>query len=528
MKMKSVMSHNFSQSPQADVPRSSFDRSHGIKTTFDAGYLVPIFIDEVLPGDTHKLNATLFARFATLLYPMMDNMFLDTQFFFVPTRLVWDSWQKFCGERTPNPDSSIDFTIPTVTSANTTDFNQSSIYDYFGIATKIANVEVNSLPLRAYNLIYNEWYRDENLQNGVTVSTADANDDPADFALLRRGKRYDYFTSCLPWPQKGTAVPLPLGTVAPVQGKDTAIWVHEGTNDLTLNTQSGTNFVSFGSDPGTSLGLKWGKDADFTLTGLEADLSAATAATINDLRESFQIQRFQEREARGGTRYTEILRSFFGVTSPDQRLQRPEYLGGGSSPLVVTPVAQTSGTGQTGQNTPQANLSAYGTVTCMGNGFIKSFVEHGYIIGLASVRADLNYQQGTHRLWNRSERFDFYWPVFSHLGEQPVIMKELYTLGTAADNNVFGYQEAWADYRYKMSVCTGLFRSNATGTLDAWHLAQELSSPSLNATFIQENPPTTRVKATSGDPDFVLDGYINLISVRPMPTYSVPGLIDHF
>jgi hypothetical protein len=408
------MSHSFAQAPQVDVPRSAFNRSHGIKTTFDSGYLIPFFCDEVLPGDTHRLNATLFARFATLLYPMMDNMFLDVHYWFCPTRLVYENWQQLCGERKPNPDSSIDYEVPTVTSANTTDFDQGTIYDYFGIPTKLANIEINSLPLRAYNLIYNEWYRSEILQDSVTVSLTASADSPSDFALLRRGKRYDYFTSCLPWPQRGDAVPLPLGDTAPVQA-DGAIVLTGATVDRSFKSSAASGWISNNNvDDSTDHTYK---------SGLEVDLSAATAATINELREAFQIQRFQEREARGGTRYVEILKSFFGVTSPDQRLQRPEFLHGSSTPLIVTPVAQTSGSGITDQDTPQATLAAFGTATETNSGFVHSFVEHGYILGILSVRADLTYQQGLNRMWSRRSRFDFHISQFNNYEQKPIQLR---------------------------------------------------------------------------------------------------------
>lgn len=525
MRLKSVMSHDFSRSPQAVIPRASFNRSHGYKTTFNAGYLIPFFVDEVLPGDTFNLRATIFARFATLLFPIMDNMFLDTFFFFVPNRLVWEHWEQFNGAEIPNPGSSTSYILPTVESTNTTDFGEGTIYDYFGIATKKANVEVQSLPLRAYNLIWNEWFRDENLQNSITNNVDDGPDAPGDYALQRRGKRYDYFTSALPWPQKGTAVELPLGTTAPVIRNQaaSAIWVNDGTDNAKLQMLSGDVNVKLNAAPGSTGDLAFGQIANGTLTGLLTDLSDATAATINQLRQAFQIQRMYERDARGGTRYIEIIRSHFGVISPDARLQRPEYLGGGSTPININPVANTAG-----GTLPQANLAAFGTTSAVGHGFVKSFVEHGHIIGLVSVRADLTYQQGTNRMWYRSTRFDYYWPAFSHLGEQAVLMREIYTLGTSADTDVWGYQEAWADYRYKPSLITGLFRTNATGTLDSWHLSQDLSSPALNSTFIVENPPTTRVKATSGDPDFIMDSFISMKCARPMPMYSVPGFIDHF
>jgi hypothetical protein len=523
MQMKSVMKHDFSKSPQAVIPRSSFNRSHGYKTTFNAGYLIPFFVDEVLPGDTFNLKATIFARFATLLFPIMDNMFLDTFFFFVPNRLVWNHWEQFNGYQA-NPGDSTSFVLPTVTSASASDFGEGTIYDYFGIATQKSGVEVQSLPFRSYNLIWNEWFRDENLQNSVINNVDDGPDSPADYTLLRRGKRYDYFTSCLPFPQKGTAVELPLGSTAPVIRNALPSTQWEAYFQGTGSQSTGGDLKGVVSGAVTQVADSANLGIQFDPKGtLIADLSSATAATINQLRQAFQIQRMYERDARGGTRYTELVKAHFGVTSPDARLQRPEYLGGGSAPVHINPVAATAEGA-----TPQASLAAFGTAAAHNHGFVKSFTEHGHIVGLVSVRADLTYQQGTNRMWFRSTRFDYYWPAFSHLGEQAVLMRELYTQGTADDENVFGYQEAWADYRYKPSLITGLFRTNATGTLDSWHLSQDLTTPALNDTFIQDNPPTTRVKATVSDPDFLMDSFINLTCARPMPTYSVPGFIDHF
>jgi len=513
--MPSVMAHNFSTVPKAEIPRSSFNRSHGFKTTFDAGYLVPVFVDEVLPGDTFNLNMTGFGRLATPLHPIMDNMFLETFFFFVPNRLIWDNWERFNGEQ-DNPTDSTDYLIPTLSPYTAT---EGSLSDYFGLPTNVAGLAPNALPFRAYNLVYNEWFRDENLIDSLPVNKGDGPDAIADYVLQRRGKRHDYFTSCLPWPQKGDAVDLPLGTTAPIfmnssfAGEDVRILDVTGApRDLEVNNS--TLHVELGS--GTPTGA-----AD-----LLADLSSATAATINQLREAFQVQKLLERDARGGTRYTEIIQSHFGVTSPDARLQRPEYLGGGSTRLNISPVAQTSSTDAT---TPQGNLAAVGTVGFNGHGFTKSFTEHGYIIGLACVRADLTYQQGLNRMWSREGRFDFYWPSLAHIGEQAVLNKEIYFQGSAADDDVFGYQERFAEYRYKPSQITGAFRSNAAAPLDTWHLSQDFASlPVLGKTFIEENPPVDRVVAVPSEPDFIFDSYFSLQCARPMPVYSVPGLIDHF
>jgi len=531
---QSVDVHQFTMVPKADIPRSSFDCQSTHKTTFDAGYLVPVYVDEMLPGDTFRLNMTAFARLATPLYPIMDNMHLDSFFFFVPNRLIWSNWQKFMGQQA-NPGDSISYVVPQQVSP-AGGYAIGSLQDYMGLPT-VGQVTVGNTVShcafwpRAYNLIYNEWFRDENLQNSVTVDTGDGPDTVTNYTLLRRGKRKDYFTSALPWPQKGASVTLPLGTKAPIYGENMPFNDSAAPNNFAnINNVAGSGAVLKGLL--SASGRVYGASTSSGTGQLYADLSTATAATINQLRQSFQIQKLLERDARGGTRYTEIIRSHFGVISPDARLQRPEYIGGGSTNININPIAQTSGTNASGTTTPMGTLAAMGTALAHNHGFTYSATEHGVILGLVSVRADLTYQQGLQRMWSRSTRYDFYFPAFATLGEQAVLNKEIYVTGGSGDNDVFGYQERWAEYRYYPSRISSLFRSTAAGTIDAWHLAQKFTTtPTLNTTFIQDTPPVSRVVAVGASANgqqFIFDSFFDCKKARPMPMYSVPGLIDHF
>ena len=565
--------NRFSAIPRAQIQRSVFNRSHDYKTTFDSGYLVPFYADEVLPGDSFKLNCSVFCRLATPIVPFMDNLYLETFFFFVPNRLVWKHWENFMGQQ-DNPGDSTDYLIPQTVAGNT-GFAVGSVADYFGIPTSVKGLSVSSLPFRAYQLIYNEWFRDENLQDrvGAWAPAAPHKDDPVGdwndtnstgLTLLRRNKYHDYFTSALPWPQKGDAVDVNFGVGGAVA------W-NTDTFNLSYRNDSGANFavvsnpnkrafisptfdfksagtsvsritasaptpastlvgytdsVSFKNPSADYIDYSSISPSSIDLPYLQFVGDQGAGLTINDLRQAFQVQKLLERDARGGTRYTEILRSHFGVVSPDARLQRPEYLGGSSTRILMNSVAQTAATNDV---TPQANLSAFGLFGDSFHGFSKSFVEHGYIIGLVNVRADLSYQQGVNRMWSRKSRLDFYFPVLAHLGEQAILNKEIYAQGTAADDQVFGYQERFAEYRYSPSLITGKMRSTDPQTLDIWHLGQKFDSlPTLSSQFIQDNPPVSRVVAVQSEPQFILDAWFDLKCIRPMPVYSVPGLVDHF
>ncbi len=535
--MKSVMEHSFSEVPRAEIPRSSFNRSHGLKTTFDADHLVPILIDDIIPGDTFNVNCTHFARLGSpLLHPLMDNLYLETFFFFVPYRLLWTNWEKFCGAQT-DPGDSIDFTIPKISTDTTRDITSgaltNALYDYMGLPwkTSVDMTEFSALPLRAYNLIWNDWFRDQNLQDSAVVDVDDGPDGASNYYVRKRGKRHDYFTSCLPWPQKGNAVSLPLGGQAPVVG----IGVLGTPPDTSVNNvrETGATAVvnyakawqgATAQDVYIEEDLTIGSTADYP--GIYADLSTATAATINDLRLAFQTQRLLERDARSGTRYTETILAHFGVTVPDFRLQRPEFLGGGSSQVSTHEVPNTSDTA----TMKQAELTAFGTVHGT-SGFTKSFVEHGVLVGLANVRGDITYSQGSERYWFKETRYDFFYPVLAQIGEQSVLNQELWYDNSANDHLVFGYQERYAEYRYKPSRLTGLFRVDHATTLESWHLSEDFATlPTLGDTFIQSNTgaPLDRAISVPSEPQIIADFYFDMKCARPMPLYGVPGNLDHF
>lgn len=551
---------HFSLAPHVDISRSRFDRSASLKTSFNVGDVVPFFLDEVLPGDTFSVDTSKVVRMQTLLTPMMDNVYLDTYYFFVPNRLVWEHWKQFCGENTESawiPET--EYTMPQITSPADSGWAVGTLADYFGIPTGVPGLSVSSLPFRAYALIMNEWFRDQNLQDPLVVPTDDstvAGVNTGTFVtdVAKGGKPFiaakyhDYFTSCLPSPQKGPDVLIPSSTAGEYP-------VVPRSNVVPSNLLDGTKYTAKIYDAGSSangtragIGFYVSQDMETgtqidglissgtrntesypVINNLWAVASGGLGATINQLRLAFQIQKFYEQQARGGSRYTEVIRSFFGVTSPDARLQRPEYLGGNRVPINVNQIIQQSGTESSG--TPQGTVVGQSLTTDSHSDFTKSFTEHGLIIGLMVARYDHTYQQGLNRLWSRKDKFDFYWPVFANIGEQPVKNKEIYAQGNAKDDEVFGYQEAWADYRYKPNMVTGEMRSAYAQSLDVWHLADDYNAlPTLSDAWIREDKSTVdRVLAvqSSVSNQLFADIYVKNLCTRPMPMYSIPGLIDH-
>lgn len=560
-----------------DMSRSTFDRPFSHKTTFNVGDIIPFYVDEVLPGDTHKIRTSKVVRMQTLLTPVMDNIYLDTYYFFVPDRIVWNHWKQFMGENTESAwVPSTEYEVPQIT-APSGGWAEGTIADYMGVPTKVSGLSVNALPFRAYALIMNEWFRDENLCDPLNIPLDDATvqgvntgtfvTDVAKGGLPYKAAKYhDYFTSALPAPQKGPDVTIPVSSGAnfPVYGTGDGLFLSDGSfcqpwssSSPQINFALNTGYVPIGrvSDGDVNkVGQEFNADAGFfsgsnkgkvlgvatkdqmsaysgvTGAGLVAvNDGSVSVATINQLRMAFQIQKLYERDARGGTRYIEILKSHFGVTSPDARLQRPEYLGGNRIPITINQVVQNSGT-MSGE-TPQGTTTAYSLTTDVHQEFTKSFVEHGFIIGVMVARYDHTYQQGLERFWSRRDRFDFYWPVFANIGEQAILNKEIYVIGQDSDNEVFGYQEAWADYRYKPSRVSGEMRSNAKTSLDSWHLADDYDAlPTLSDSWIREEPNNVnRVLAVTSEVSNQLfcDLYIQNRTTRPMPVYSIPGLIDH-
>lgn len=553
--------NRFSINPSVEIQRSKFERNSDVKFSFNVGDLVPFYVDEVLPGDTFSIDTSKVVRMQPLVAPIMDNMYLDTYWFFVPNRLVWDHWNEFCGENTQSKwIPTVEYTIPKIRGVVSSSFTDPSvdsaswkpgdIADYMGIPVcssavnnSSQNISVNALPFRGYALIWNEFFRDQNLQDPIPVPTGDYSSALNSFnreddtfedliscgvGILKACKYHDYFTSCLPSPQKGPDVALPLSGLAPV--------ITGANYDKTIGGAAALHFRYPNGNPagyfnkGSSLSVDASSNPDLALipNNLYAQLGSSALGTINELRLAFQMQRIYEKDARGGTRYTEILKNHFGVTSPDSRLQRPEYLGGNRVPININQVVQTSNTA----NTPQGNTAAFSVTADVHSDFTKSFVEHGYIFGLCVARYDHAYQQGLERMWSRTDRFDFYWPSLANIGEQPVYSREIFASGSDQDDTVFGYQEAWAEYRYKPNRVAGEMRSRYSQSLDVWHLADDYDArPHLSDAWIQEDSNNlNRCLAVTDKVSNQLwaDIFVKNTSVRPMPIYSIPGLIDHY
>jgi hypothetical protein len=526
----SVMKHDFAKVPRIGVNRSAFKSNPRYVTMFDAGKLIPFLVFEVIPGDTIKLDNSMLCRLNTPIVPFMDNLYLDTQYFFVPNRLVWTNWEKFMGAK-DNPADSTTYTIPVVTGP-AAGFLVETIYDYMGIPINMTK-DVNALPLRAYNLIYNEFFRDQNIINSVANNTGDGPDTDTDYTIQRRGKRHDYFTSCLPAPQQGSAGSFSLTGDAPITGFGGFQQVYSTTNNNIYETDASAvrnpTKVALST---TNMQFVLEEDPNNTgFPNVRANLQGVSGITISEFRETIQLQALAEIENRGGHRYIEILYSVFNVISPDFRLARPEYLGGSSTPIYVVPVAQTAITGGSASYDAKGGLAGYGAGFKQRDGFTKSFTEHGYIIGICSVRADLTYSQGLHRMWTRSTKYDFFNPLLQNIGDQAVLQQEIFLSDndSAADATVFGYQERYAEYMYMPSLITGKLRPAYATPLDYWHLSQEFASaPTLSQTFIEENPPIDRVVAVTSEPDFVLDVHFDATLVRPMELHSIPGFLGRF
>jgi hypothetical protein len=543
---------HYSQVPHANVPRARFKRDYSLLTTMNEGDLVPIYCDEVLPADTAKIDLNALMRMSTPLFPVMDNCYCDFYFFFVPSRLLWEHFENLMGQN----DSTfwaepVEYTTPKTT-APSGGWNVGTLADYFGIPTGIANLQVNSLPFRAYAKIWNEWFRDENLQQPVTMSKTDATttgsntgtnltDAEAGGLPLKVCKYKDYFTSCLPNPQKGNAVTLPMTGNAPIEAYlDTdmtkeAGWLKQKSNGhvsypWAWDESEKATLMQNGSMEGVILNDDYlfsdqygNETSDKAYIG--ANLSKIQATTINELRQAIAVQHILERDARTGTRYKEYLQGAWGVTSPDARLDRSEYIGGYRLPININQVIQTSATDTT---SPQGNTAAFSMTTMSRNMATYSATEHGFIIGLAAVRVDHSYQQGLPRMWTRSTRFSYYDPMLANLGEQAVLNQEIYAQGNAQDEEVFGYQEAWADYRYHINMITGEMRSTYSKTLDAWHYADKYDKlPKLSSDWIKEgteNIDRTIAVQSEKSRQFICNFYFDQTWTRAMPIYSLPGL----
>jgi hypothetical protein len=530
------------------MSRSKFPRHSSVKFSFNVGDVVPFYVDEVLPGDTFSVKTSKVVRMQSLLTPIMDNIYLDYYFFFVPNRIVWDHWRELNGENRESAWAQItEYEVPQVT-APAGGWNVGTVADYMGIPTGVANISVNAMPFRAYAMICDEWFRDENLVDPLYISKGDAvtsgvntRTNPGDYAAggqpFIAAKFHDYFTSALPSPQKGPDVGIGLTGDLQVYGDGNPLRFFDGSKTPVAGDYI-FHFNSEGAAAGATVTADQSKrvnssgyvltkemiDLNPTFTsGLTATLSNATSVTINALRMAFQMQKLYEKDARGGTRYIEILKSHFGVTSPDSRMQRPEYLGGSRVPININQVVQTS---ETGSGTPQGNTAAYSVTTDSHKDFTKSFVEHGFVIGVCVARYTHSYQQGIERFWSRKGRFDYYWPVFANIGEQAILNKEIYAQGTAKDDEVFGYQEAWADYRMKPNRVSGLMRSNATGTLDFWHYADNYETvPTLSQDWMEEGKTEiARTLIVQDEPQFFGAIRVANKTTRRMPLYSVPGL----
>lgn len=554
---------HFAETPSLNMSRSKFDRSFTHKTTFNTGDIVPFFCCDIIPGDTMKMNTSHVVRMMTPVAPVMDNANLDTYFFFVPNRLIWDHWQEFMGENKTAPwIQQTEYQIPQIV-APANGWTKGSLADYFGYPTEVGGYKADAMPFRAYALIYNEWFRDENLCNPLYIHTGDADITGIDItdanldpitdiekgACCAKAAKYaDYFTMALPSAQKGPAVKIPLGDKAPIIGKAPESmggyteWTAAIDKPIGLTgTAAGYSITRMDDETGLSLPQDYG-------IGLQADLSEAVGATINQLRQAFQIQKFYERQAIGGTRYIELIKSHFSVTNPDYRMQRPEYLGGIRTPININQVVQTDASTQLlggeyveesgvevwkwnmSDQTPQGNTAAYSLTTGRNEDlFTHSFTEHGWVIGLAVVRTVHTYQQGLNKMFSRKSIFDYYWPEFANLGNQAIYNKEIYLQNTSADDQVFGYQEAWAEYRYLPDIVTGEMRSNYDQSLDIWHWADDYDAlPTLGDQWIEETKNNVeRTLAVQNHDQFFGDFYFNCIMTRPMPLYSVPGLIDH-